>query len=606
MPTMSDQAPAELRRTADVLDRRTVLRGSLFAVGGVSAAALLGCWGDDEPSTHSDEAATAAPPAATTVSVGVGQNSAQLRQDDGLPYAYGYPEPAIKPKDGGTVTVGVTWDISTMDPTRSAAGGTITIPNVAYDRLIGFASGIHYDPLQLELRPELAESWERSPDGMVYTFKVRPGVKWHNVAPLNGRHFVADDAVRAYKRYQAEGVHTSIWAEARNVEAPDTSTLKITLTKPLVDFIHNLAGRYQTIFPPELADSGAIDREVVGTGPMIFRDAQVSEAVNFERNPDYWDGNIHLDKFVFRIIPDLNARIAAFRSGQIEYGYAIAGRFSEAEAIQGTNPDVSLYMTGGTVGGYGFGMNLRHPKFQDERVRRAIALANDHDAAIALIYENLGVVAPDQYWTFLFDARPDFKKGELGTWTKPTGDPAAAKLLLEAAGVPDLAINAVYYTYGLYDATRPEVLTDQFRRAGISLDARRADYTEFNSQWVSGNLEEATTSGWATSGFDADNYFYNQIHSQSPGNRHHLEDSRIDEWAEQQRVELDPDARREILRKIWERIWIDQMYRIPQAGGYAYDIHQPWFRGFRSGGPVGTSSYFYDWGEQIKDMWIDK
>jgi peptide/nickel transport system substrate-binding protein len=601
------RSPLEARRSTGALDRRTVLRGSLIAVGGLSAAALLGCGEDDEgPGDAPEGSGDGGTPAVATVAPGVDQNPAQLRQEEGLPYPFGYPEPATEPKDGGTATIAVTWDVSTMDPTKSAAGGTITVPNVAYNRLIGFVSGIHYDPLKLELKPELAESWERSPDGLVYTFKIRPGVKWHNVPPLNGREFVAEDALRAYRRYQAEGVHTSIWAEAANIEASDAGTLRITLKKPLADFINNLGGRYQTIFPPELVDGGTIDKEVVGTGPMIFRGAQVAQAVNFEKNPEYWDGNIHLDRFIFRIIPDLNARIAAFRSGQIEYGYAIAGKLSEVKVIENTNPDVNIYMSGGTAGGYGFGMNLRHPKFQDERVRRAISLANNHESSIALIYENLGVAAPDQPWTFLFDERPDFRQGELGEWVKPSGDPAQAKQLLEAAGVPNLTINAIYYTYGLYDATRPEVLTDQFRQAGISLNARRVDYTEFNSQWVPGNLEEATTSGWAAAGFDADNYFYNQIYSKSPGNRHHLEDPQIDQWSEEQRVELDPAARKEIFHKIWDRIWLDQMYRIPQAGGYAYDLQQPWFRGFRSGGPLGSSSYFYDWGEQIKDMWIDK
>jgi peptide/nickel transport system substrate-binding protein len=426
------------------------------------------------------------------------------------------------------------------------------------------------------------------------------------VAPLNGRAFVAGDAAYAYQRYQTEGVHTSIWAEVDSIEAPDAGTLKITLKKPLADFLNNLGGRYQTIFPKELVDDGSIEKTVVGTGPMIFTGAQATQSVNFDKNPDYWGGKVHLDHWVFRIMPDGSARTAAFRAGQIEYGYAIAGKLSEAQAIVETNPNVNVYLYGGESGGYGFGMNLQNPKFQDVRVRRAISLANDHDAALQLIYENQGVAAPDQPWTLVFDKRPDYKTGGLGEWVKPNGDPAQAKQLLDAAGVPDLTINAIYYTYGGYDATRPEVLTDQFRKAGITLNARKADYTEFNSQWVPGKLEEATTSGWGAAGFDADNYFYNQVYSKSPGNRWRMSDSQVDEWAEAQRVELDPDKRRELLQQIYNRVWTDQMLRIVQAGGYSYELQQPWFHGWRSGGPLGSSSYFYDWGEQIVDMWVDK
>jgi ABC-type transport system substrate-binding protein len=231
----------------------------------------------------------------------------------------------------------------------------------------------------------------------------------------------------------------------------------------------------------------------------------------------------------------------------------------------------------------------------------------DHDSAVQIIYEGYGVSGPDTPWPFLFAKMPNYKTGELGPWVKASGDPTQAKALLDAAGLKDFTINAVYYTYGQYDADRPQLLTDQMRKSGITLSAKRVEYTEFNSAWTTGKLEEATTSGWSAPGFDADNYFYNQIFSTSPGNRHKLNDPQIDAWAVQQRTELDPAKRKDIHKKIWDRIHTDQMFRISQAGGYTYELQQPWLRGFRgSGGPLGTSSYFYDWGEQVPDMWIDK
>ncbi|MBX7110956.1 MAG: ABC transporter substrate-binding protein [Dehalococcoidia bacterium] len=586
------------------IDRRTVLRGGTLALGGIAAAALIGCGGDDEetPTATGTAAATG-----TTTAANKNQNPAQLVKDPNLPYPFGIAEPDKPAKAGGVLNVGVSWDVSTMDPSKSAAGGTITVPNVGYDRLIGFVSGIHYDPLKLELKPELAASWERSPDGLVYTFKIRPGIKWQNVAPLNGRAFVAADAAFALQRYAKEGVHQSIHSEVDKFEAPDAGTLKITLKKPLADYLNNLGGRYQTIFPKELVDDGSIDKTVVGTSSMILRDAKAQQQVTFERNPDYWQGKVNLDGLVFKIMPDGAARIAAFRAGQIEYGYALASKLSDVKNIVGTNPNVQVFMSGGTAGGYGFGMNLQNPKFKDERVRRAISLSMDHDTTIQVIYEGYGVSGPDQPWAFIFPKLPDYKKGELGPWVKAAGDPAQAKQLLDAAGVKDLAINATYYTYAQYDADRPQLLTDQMRKSGITLNARRVEYTEFNSQWVGGKLEEATTSGWSAAGFDADNYFYNQIYSTSPGNRHRLSDPQVDQWADQQRTELDPNKRKDIHKKIWDRIHTDQMYRISQAAGYAYEVQQPWLRGWRgAGGALGSSSYFYDWGEQLIDVWLDK
>ena len=259
-------------------NRRTVLRGGSLAVAGIAAAALIGCGGDDAEEPTATAAAGSGTAAATATK--------DPNKDPNLPYAFNFAEPNKTPKDGGKMVVAVSWDVSTMDPSKSAAGGTITVPNTVYDRLIGFKSGINYDRLKLELKPELAKSWERSPDGLVYSFKMTPNVKWQNVAPLNGRPFVAADAAFAYQRYQKEGVHTAIWSEVDKIEAPDATTLKITLKKPLVDFINNLAGRYQTIFPKELVDDGSIEKKPIGTGPMIFQEAIATQRVTFNNGVD--------------------------------------------------------------------------------------------------------------------------------------------------------------------------------------------------------------------------------------------------------------------------------------------------------------------------------
>src|SRR5205814_1576399 len=111
-------------------------------------------------------------------------------------------------------------------------------------------------PTKLELVPELAKSWETSPDGLTHTFKLQQGVKWQNIAPLSGRAFKAADVKFAYERYQNEGVHKPYFTNMKSVEAVDDSTVKITLNRPQPDFLIPLASRYTTIHPKELVDSG--------------------------------------------------------------------------------------------------------------------------------------------------------------------------------------------------------------------------------------------------------------------------------------------------------------------------------------------------------------
>src|SRR5690606_7275843 len=151
-----------------------------------------------------------------------------------------FPDKTNTNKPGGTMTVAATWDVGPMDPTVSASGGTVTIPNMVYNRLIGFDRGPDADVFEPKLEPELASSWERSPDGMTFTFKMQDGVKWQNIAPLNGRPFVAADAAFAMNRYATTGVHQSYYVNVDSITAVDDSTVKVTMKRPVADFLYPL------------------------------------------------------------------------------------------------------------------------------------------------------------------------------------------------------------------------------------------------------------------------------------------------------------------------------------------------------------------------------
>jgi ABC-type transport system substrate-binding protein len=485
----------------------------------------------------------------------------------------------------------------------SAAGGTIVIPNMVYNRLLGMRGGPNVNVNQAENEPELASSWERTPDGLTFTIKIRNDVTWQNVAPLSGRAFVAEDAKLAYERYQTTGVHQSYWNNVAAITATDEHTLTITLKAPTADFLLPLGSRYQTIFPHELVDDGSIETKAIGTGPMILKEAVASSHVIWEKNPDYWERDVLLDGANFRLMPDSSARLAAFRTGQIEYGYAVADSIRAVDSLVDTNPDIQINMVAGVYGGIPFGVNNSSPKFQDERVRRAISMSIDREALTQVLYDGLGQTLLATPWPFAIDERPTLDNGLLGPWVK--FDLAEAKSLLEAAGAADLTMNNAYFAYGDYLNRLAEALVDQFRQAGITMTGGKVDYTEFNSTWVGGKLDEVTTSGWATVGFDADNFYYNQIHSASPGNRWRINDPKLDEMAEAQRFELDADARREIHRQMYD-YEADMMFRPPLPSAYSFEIYQPWVRGLRFGGSLGDNSSYYDWGDQVAEIWLDK
>jgi peptide/nickel transport system substrate-binding protein len=589
--------------------RRSVLRGLGMGGAGVVFASLIGCGGSDSDDGSSPSSDASPGSSSTTANITTtGKRPATLPAgwlwDQNLPFPYAFPEPVKEAKPGGTLRVATTWDVGPMDPTVSSAGGSITVPGMVYNRLIGHVGGVDVDPFKFKLEPELAASWERSPDGMTHTFHLAKGVKWQNVAPLNGRDFVADDAKYAFERYQSTGVQKSYWTSVSSIQATDASTLKVTLSRPLVDFVIPLGSRYQTIFPRELVDAGTIKTQAVGTGPMILKEATAGQQVRLDKNPDYWERKVLIDNAEFKIMPDASARIAAFRAGQVDYAYGLVNTEADVRQLLGTNPNVQVNVDPLTyVTTIAPALNLRNPKYADVRVRRALSMAIDKPGLINVIWAGLAKALPIVPWTFLFDKEPTIEGGQLGNWARY--NPTEAKALLAAAGVPNLTIDAPYYEYQASDTQRAELMTDQYRQAGITFKPVKADYTEYNSQLQSGNWPDALAGAYLALGFDADTFFYNQVFSKSPGNRDHITDTDIDGWAEAQQVELDPAKRKELQLKIWNKI-ADQVYRPITARGMAMELYQPWLRGIRFGGSLGDNSYYYEWGDQIAEAWLDK
>ena len=526
----------------------------------------------------------------------------ELIQDPSLPFPYNFPEPDKEPKAGGTIISSASTDISTFDSTKTAASGTGRYVNMVYDRLLGFNRGVDLHPANIEIEPELAHSWERSPDGLTFTFHLRDDVYWQNVAPLNGRQFIASDVKFAYERYATEGVHQAYWVNSGSIDAPDNQTLTISLATAVADFIRPLASCYQSIHPRELVDSGQIEQTAVGTGPMILDEAIQAEKVSYVKNPDFWEKPVLVDGIEFRHLPDGAGRLAAFRAGQVATGEGIVGNLREVENLLGTNPETQINLTALT-NGTGFAMNLASPKYMDERVRQAISLAIDRDLLMAILYQGLGQVMHAIPWLFVWDEQPTVENGNLGPWTR--FDPAESKKLLAAAGAEGLEMENIFFPYSSAYEQTPDILTDMFADVGITMTGGAADYTEFNSQWVGRELKDVSTAGWGTIGFDAENYFYNSMHSTAPGNRWRFNDPKLDELTEAQQVELDPDARKAIFQEIWG-YELEKAYRPVIGGGAGFYVYQPWLRGIRFGGALSTTNIYQDWGDIIADGWIDK
>ena len=624
---MADEGRDRLDGLNHRLSRRAILRGGVIGGAGLAAAALIGCGDDDddEPAataTTAPATATATPtataaaaqatPTAAVATATPTATAAPAEPDyvtqarlDGSAYPYNYPEPPGDPKEGGIIKIGVSWTINSWDISKSQAGGSTTVPDCTYNALVGFRHGPDTGTKStVDIEPELAYAWEPTPDGLTYTFNLTEGVKFQNVAPVNGRAFSSEDVLWCYQRQSSEGVNTGPYALVSDMVAPDANTFQFKLSKPSPDFMIPLGTRLMGVYPRELVEQDLIDTRAIGTGPLIVTETEPGSHVALARNPDYWEKNIHgrepwLDGLEFRVMGDTAARVAAFRVGQIDYCYSWPRTPANAEDLLETNPDYIVLSDPVVLNSGSWGFNLTDPRFADARVRQALHLGFDRDTTVQIVYDGIGTVLPTAAWPFVFDKTPS--GDELGPWYRY--DPDEAMKLLQAAGQENLEFDLLTSDryLGLGDN---QLMQEGYAALGVKVNFKVEDYNAFNALWVPGEYSEAAD-GWATSSPSADGFYHAQVHSQSPNNRWYINDPEIDAWAESQQVDLDPDSRRETQRKIWDKV-LDEAYRLETVQTFSLSAYPPWLRFVRFSGPYISYHWFYRWGDSFPDTWLDK
>ena len=506
-------------------------------------------------------------------------------------------EPPGEPREGGVLRIGWHQDLVSFDPTFSTSAGTLMLPNLVANRLLRFAGGAAFDPFERRLEPELARSWERSPDGLTYTFQLTHEARWQDVPPLDGRALVAEDARWAIERYAREGAHRGYLAAMARCEALDDHTLAITLRRPQADFDLPLGSRSFSIYPRELHESGALEAMsgLAGSGPLILEEATPGSRLRLRRNPAYWEGPVHLDGLDVEIEPDPVRRLDGFRAGEFDYVSNPLERMSEAHALIEERPETRMHLVPAFSSQWGIALDLADARFADERVRQALMLAIDRAALAGELHEGLAKVLPSTPWVYLFDREPE---GEaLGPWLRH--DPQEAQRMLQAADALPLAFELRYRNY--HDVTNRranERIAEQFAALGVTMTLHELDMTAFNRSW-SGNDYGTAADGYAPAGFTSDAYFHDSLVTGGALNRWGISDPQIDGWAERQSRELDPEARRELLRRIWDRV-LERAYRVEKVGALRFEVYQPWLRNLRLYDATG------DLGLQIARVWLDR
>ncbi len=268
-----------------------------------------------------------------------------------------------------TVIIGMQLEPPHLDPT---AGAAAAIDEVVYANVFEGLTRIAQDGSVL---PALAERWDISDDGKVYTFYLRKGVTFHDGTP-----FDADDAVFSLERARGEtsvNAQKSLFAPIETVRALGPHTLEVALKQPSGNILFNLGWGDAIMVAPQSAAKNKTNP--VGTGPFRFSKWVKGDRVELLKNPDYWRENPVLARAIFKFIAEPSAALSALLAGDVD-GFPV---FPAVENLAQLKADPRFHVIVGTTEGETIlAMNNKRPPLDDVRVRRAIAHGVNKQAVI--------------------------------------------------------------------------------------------------------------------------------------------------------------------------------------------------------------------------------
>ena len=327
-------------------------------------------------------------------------------------------------------------DVSTLDPAIGYDWQNWSMIKSLFDGLMD------YEPGTTTLKPDLADSYTISDDGLLYTFKLRKGVKFHN-----GRELKASDVKYSLERSvnpttqsPGQGFFASIagydaMADGSatmlsGVKVLDDYTVQITLKNPDATFLHVLALNFASVVPREAVEKYGTDfgKHPVGGGAFSLEEWALGQRVVFVKNPNYYRaGEPKLDRITFEIGQEPLVALLRLERGEVDMlGDGVPpAKFLEVKNNPNFNGEI---VEGGQLHTGYITMNVRMKPFDNVKVRRAVNMAVNKDRIVRII--NGRAVPANQP---LPPAMPGYDKNYKGY----PFDPAGAKKLLAEAGYAD-------------------------------------------------------------------------------------------------------------------------------------------------------------------------
>jgi peptide/nickel transport system substrate-binding protein len=392
----------------------------------------------------------------------------------------------------------------------------------------------------LKVVPGLAESWTVSPDGKTYTFKLRPGVKFHDGSALE-----AEDIVSTIKRVQSKDIASPLASRLSAIEsanAVDPQTVELKLKEPSAPLLASLATI--AVVPSSVeTNKDALQKQPVGTGPFKFQEWQPNGFILLAKNEAYWQQGLpKLSGLKFNIVPESATRQVGLTNGQ----YALLPNIDAATALQlKGKPGVRLGETLDLAYTL-IGMNVSKPPFDNPKVREAVNYAVNRQEIVDAALFGAGVPGGP--------LSPALKSWALDVKEYPcyTPDPAKAQALLKESGIA-LPISVTMNVLPRQDIKDvAQVVQEQLNKVGFKVELKNQEQGQFIQDWRNSNFDMFASLNAGNA--DPDEYFYRTFRTGGSTNVFKYSDQEIDQLLDSARTQQDQTARKAAYDKVQRKL----------------------------------------------------
>jgi peptide/nickel transport system substrate-binding protein len=449
-------------------------------------------------------------------------------------------QPAGKPQTGGTLRIGLSSEINTLDPHLSTSSLDRQIYQSVYDTLVRLDK-------DLNIAPGLAKSWEQS-DPKTVVFKLQSGVTYHDGEPFNAASVKANvERMKTHPKTLRKGELDDVVS----VDVVDDLTVKFNLkqaSSPLLSLLTDRAGMMVSTKAAEAAGDD-FARKPVGTGPFKFVEWVKDDHMTLRKWEQHWEKDAdgvqlpYLDEVIYKPIPDGTQRLTAVRTGTVDMIDVPPSK--DMPALK-TGTDLRYSELPGLAYRY-IQLNVKRAPLDNKAFRQAIAWSIDREAINKAVFFNVGQVGYQAIPPSSFAFDPDFKPYS-------PRDVGKAKAKLAESGVANPTFTGMVPNTP-EDKQLAEVFKEQLAETGITLEIELLENTVLGDRALKREYQ-ASINGWSGRP-DPDGNVFNFFHGKGAQNRSDYANAEVDKLLEAARATYDNAERKKLYAQANELILED-------------------------------------------------